>query len=176
MIDIKSEAALARIESLRRDIEHADVAGFMPAASDIVGPRRVVGERSALAVVAPEGAYFASVDERGVLAFGRDGRFALRDGILRAPDGRAVLGFPAGSRAPAPIRIDPHDIALGGIADPRIERDGSLTYGRVSVDPRSGDRHRAPRRHARERRVSGTRHGGARSRPGRSACGLATAR
>lgn len=140
MIDLRNEAWLARIEARRSDVEHADVPGFVPDSNDVAGPTRIVAQRDPLAVVAPEGTYFLTGDAKGALAFGRDGRFSVTDGWLCGPDGRRVLGFPHGAGALAPLRIDPRDAALGGIGEPRIEPDGSFVYGRMAVDPRSGER------------------------------------
>ncbi len=140
MIDIASQSGLERIAARRRDVEHADVAGFTPEASDVAGPTRIAGLRDPLAVVAPEGTYFLSDDGRGAIAFGRDGRFALADGVLRGPEGRPVLGFPNGGGALAPLRADPHDAALGELREPCIAADGTFTYGRSSIDPRTGER------------------------------------
>jgi hypothetical protein len=140
VIDFGSEAGLARIEARRRDVANAGVAGFTPDFSDVAGPTRVVGWRDPLAVVAPEGTYFLTGDAAGAVAYGRDGRFTVRDGWLRTAGGAPVLGFPEGGRALAPLRIDPHDAALGRAGRPRIDPDGAFVYDRPAIDPRTGER------------------------------------
>jgi len=140
VIDFGGQAGLAGIEARRRDVAHADVAGFTPEAGDVTGPTRVVAWRDPLAVVAPEGTYFLTGDGSGAIAYGRDGGFAVKDGWLCAAGGTRVLGFPDGGRALAPLRIDPHDAALGGVGRPRIDPDGAFVYDRLAIDPRSGDR------------------------------------
>jgi hypothetical protein len=140
VIDLNSEAGLARIDSRRRDVDHANVAGFVPESSDVAGPTRVVARRDPLAVVAPEGTYFVTAGAAGTVAYGRDGEFALDAGRLCSHNGAPVLGYGAGSRALAPLRVDPHDGALGGVTRARIEPDGTFAYDRVAIDPRGGER------------------------------------
>jgi hypothetical protein len=54
--------------------------------------------------------------------------------------GTAVLGTTARGGALGALSIDPVDAALGRASGVRIEADGSLTYERWTVDPRSGTR------------------------------------
>jgi hypothetical protein len=92
-----------------------------------------------LSVVAPDGAYFVAENGSGV-TFSRDGSLTFDDGTLRARDGAQILGYGAGSKEPLPLRADPLDIALGRVGNPRIDRDGTLSYQRSSLDPRTGER------------------------------------
>jgi hypothetical protein len=140
VIDLGTEAGLARIDARRRDVLQAGVAGFMPEFRDVAGPTRVVARRDPLAVVAPEGTYFITRDGKGALAYGRDGGFSLVDGWLCAAGGARVLGFAEGGRTLAPLRVDPHDAALAEAQHPRIDPDGTFAYDRITIDPRGGER------------------------------------
>jgi len=140
MIDPASASSLARIASRERDVMHAYQPGFVPESDDVAVPTRVVRDDDPLAVAAPEGAYFASAGPDGGIAFSRDGGFHMAGGRLLTADGRSVLGVVAGSRALVPLRVDAYDAALGRAADVRIDADGTLSYARTSVDPRTGER------------------------------------
>jgi len=140
VIDPATSAALGRIEMRERDVLHAYEPGFVPESSDVERPARAVVSHDPLSVVAPDGAYFASADARDGIAFSRDGAFELRDGMLRTADGRAVLGYAGGNRsALVPLRVDRYDGALGRVAQPRVEADGTFSYMRSALDPRSGE-------------------------------------
>jgi hypothetical protein len=132
--------ALGRIEQQAQDVFGGFEPGFEPA--DARTKRH--GAASApsldpLSVVAPDGSYFVSENGSG-LGFSRDGSFAFDDGTLRARDGAPVLGYGADAKKPSPLRADPLDVALGRVANPRIARDGTLSYERSSLDPRTGER------------------------------------
>ncbi|MGP6158154.1 MAG: hypothetical protein ACLPYS_11735 [Vulcanimicrobiaceae bacterium] len=143
MIDAAVADAFARIDSRQQDLLNAFRPGFEPRAGDAAAraPQRSPS-LDPLSAVAPEGAYFVSAGPDGNARLGRDGSFALAAGELRASDGAPVLGFLVGERrgAPVPLRVDPIDLALGRVADPRIAADGTVSYLRTTVDPRGGER------------------------------------
>jgi len=141
VIDPAVAGALDRIASRANDVRGAYRAGFEPAASDVAAPARVVRNEDPLSVSLPEGAFVASPGPSGELQYGRDGTLRIADGALAGPDGRPVLGFALGSRRSlAALRFDPYDAATGRIANPRIDADGTVSYDRASVDPRTGTR------------------------------------
>jgi hypothetical protein len=141
MISRATADALARVAERAAEMRHAYEAGFEPAepsaASSEVAPARTLDP---LSVVAPGGAYFV-VGGAGGARLTRDGGFALApNGKLHAHDGSAVLGFARDGAPLAPLRIDAVDAALGRARDVRLERDGSLSYVRTALDPRTGTR------------------------------------
>jgi hypothetical protein len=92
-----------------------------------------------LSVVAPDGSYFVTENPGGV-SYSRDGSFTFDDGTLRARDGAPVLGYGNGTKQPMQLQADPLDVALRRVANPRIDRDGTLSYERSSLDPRTSER------------------------------------
>jgi hypothetical protein len=139
MISEGSAAALQRIAQRADDLRHVYQPGFEP--SDARAPRSNSTARTMdpLSTGAPQGFWFAVAGADGV-RYARDGAFALVDGTLRARDGVAVLGFAPGSTSLGALRVDPVDAALGRVADARIDADGTLSYERAALDPRSGRR------------------------------------
>jgi flagellar basal body rod protein FlgG len=131
-------AALDRITERAADVRRAFTPGSIPQHDDVATP----GASSdftldPLSVSAPEGAYFITTDERGRVAYTRDGAFALYDGKLVDERGRAVRGVSAPGGEPGELRVDAVDASLRRISDPRIERDGTFSYRREVIDPRS---------------------------------------
>ena len=139
MIPDASAAALQRIAQRADELRHAYRPGFEPA--DARGPRstHAVASLDPLSVAAPPECWFAFATAAGV-RYGRDGGFSLADGTLRARDGAGVLGLAPGATALGPLRVDAVDAALGRVADARVDADGTLSYLRVALDPRSGAR------------------------------------
>lgn len=141
MIDPAVSAGLGRIAERERDVLHAYDPGFVPERADVARPPQIVPNADPLGVVLPQGAYAISPDPNGRLTYSRDGAFTLRDGELRASDGRPVLGFAVGDRTKlVPLRADPYDAALGRSSNARVEADGTFAYDRTTIDPRTGDR------------------------------------
>ncbi len=133
-------AALDRISERAADVRRAFTPGAL-AQNDDVATTRASSDFTLdpLAVCAEDGLYFVTRDERGEPCYTRDGSFALREGMLVDGAGRAICGLTGEGRL-CDLRIEPVDGALGRASDPHIERDGSLVYQRVAVDPRSGAR------------------------------------
>lgn len=132
-------AALDRVAERAADVSRAFTPGAVPQRDDVA--TAAPSSRftlDPLSVAAPDGAYFIVADSRGRAAYTRDGSFALRDGRLVASDGAPVLGIQAPGAAPAELRVDPIDAALGRIGQPHIEPDGSFVYRRNAIDPRTG--------------------------------------
>ena len=142
MIDPSLSAAFDRVAARRRDVLHAYEPGFEPEFGDVAGRAGVQPDADPLSVVAPEGTYFAAAGPENEPSFSRAGAFRVVGGELRfAGDGRPVLGLALDRRGTlVPLRVDPYDAALGGVADARIAADGTFSYARTSVDPRSGER------------------------------------
>jgi flagellar basal body rod protein FlgG len=132
-------AALDRIGDRAVDVRRAFTPGAVAQNDDVAtaGPASDF-TLDPLAVSASEGVYFVTRDERGEIGYTRNGSFALRDGRLVDSDGRAVCSATAPGNDLVDIRVDPVDDALGRVNEPRIERDGSFVYQRITVDPRSG--------------------------------------
>lgn len=85
-------------------------------------------------------AYFVMRDETGRLLFTRCDSLFLRDGTLTDGSGREILGYRTPGAALSPLRADAVDLALGVTADAQIGPDGTVSYSRQTIDPRSGDR------------------------------------
>jgi len=139
VIDAAVASALERIDSRDADVRNAYRAGAFPLHDDVAHPAGPVPASDPLSVALPEGSYVLTQNENGSAAYSRDGTFELVGGGLRSADGRPVLGFALGNRtALAALRVDPYDLALGRVADAKIDADGTLAYMRRSVDPRTG--------------------------------------
>jgi flagellar basal body rod protein FlgG len=132
-------AALDRIAERASDVRRAFEPGAIPAFDDVAAQSASAVELDPLSVAIPSDAYAVVRGEKGN-AYTRDGSFALRDGRLLDAAGRPVLGTLPGGGALAELSIDPVDAALGRAHDARVEADGSVTYERSSIDPRSGAR------------------------------------
>jgi hypothetical protein len=142
MISAATSDALERIATRASDVLAAYASGFEPQRADAATNAPSL-ERSLdpLSVVAPERTYFLA-ERDGATRYTRDGAFTFEDGTLRAHDGAAVLGVSAGERAaPHPLSIDPIERALGRVAGERVDSDGTVSYARTTIDPRSGERH-----------------------------------
>lgn len=158
LISQATARALDEIATRERDVMHAYTPAAVPARPDVAKPANALLTLDPLSVSAPSDAYFVSSDERGRTCFSRDGGFAFRDGELVDGVGRPVLGYRNGTGALSPLRADPVDAALGLTDDVRVDRDGSVTYARTAIDPRTGARE--------ERRISLGRIALARFAPG----------
>jgi flagellar basal body rod protein FlgG len=139
MISDASAAALQRIAQRADDLRHAYEPGFEPADARAPRSNHAVAALDPLSVAAPRGYWFAFTGPDGI-RFGRDGGFTLVDGALRSRDGAEVLGFAASSGQLGTLHVDPIDAALGRASDPRLEADGTFTYARAGLDPRTGAR------------------------------------
>ena len=132
-------AALERISARAADVRMAFTPGAFPMHDDVARARPgSVPVNDPLSVVAPDGEYFVTTDERGRTLYTRDGGFNVDSGVLRGESGAAVLGFTAPGSGIAALTLDPVDVALGRARATTIERDGRVVYARRVIDPRTG--------------------------------------
>ncbi|MBV9028551.1 MAG: hypothetical protein JO311_08040 [Candidatus Eremiobacteraeota bacterium] len=132
-------AALDRIAERAADARRAFTPGALPLHDDVATASPASDfTLDPLVVSAPAGAYFITRDDRNEVRYTRDGAFTLSDGRLLDQRGNGVCGFQRGSDAPAPLHADPIDAALERVSDARIEPDGSLSYSRLTIEPRTG--------------------------------------
>ncbi len=144
MIAPATADALNRIALRAQDVMRAYTAGGFPANNDV----RTAGRAPELAtdplsIVAPANAYFVMQGPNGIRTFTRDGGFSLEGGALRGANGAAVLGYASGDARgalPLPIVLPASDVALGRCTNVRIESDGTVSYTRSTIDPRTTER------------------------------------
>jgi flagellar basal body rod protein FlgG len=131
--------ALDRITERAADVRRAYTPGAVPHYDDVATAAPASDfTLDPLAVVAPDGTYFVTVDQDGKRCYTRNGAFTLRNGALFDEAGHPIFGVRGSDGALAPIAVDPVDDALGRVRDAAVERDGSFVYRRATVDPRSG--------------------------------------
>jgi len=139
MIDPNVSAALERIAARERDVLHVYEPGFEPESAQAASAPRALASSNPLSVAAPEDTFFVVPGAGGTVRLTRDGAFSIVGGTLRERSGAAVLGFaPGETRRIAPLCVDPYDAALGRIAHPRVDADGTFAYERTGIDPRTG--------------------------------------
>lgn len=137
--------AFDEIATRERDVLQAYAPGATPERGDVARTAGALPSIDPLSVGAPDGAFFITSDDRGRMLFTRDGSFSMKNGTLVDSQGKPILGYARDGATLAPISADPVDAALGFTQDARIESDGSVTYDRNTIDPRTGKRevHRA---------------------------------
>ncbi len=102
------------------------------------GTRAPVPAIDPLSVSAPPGAYFITGGASGRTLYTRDGSFSFSAGRLLDGSGQPVLGYTTSGGALEPLTADPVDVALGFTGSMRIGTDGSVSYDRTTIDPRTG--------------------------------------
>jgi len=136
--------ALNRIQARAQDVMRAHTAGGFGVSNDVnTGARSPEYASDPLSVAAPPNAYFVTQSPSGVRTFTRDGGFSLDRGTLRGADGAAILGYAGGDARgvlPAPLMLPANDVALGRCANVRVESDGTVSYTRSTIDPRTTER------------------------------------
>jgi flagellar basal body rod protein FlgG len=132
--------ALDTISARERDLLQAFTPGAFPEKNDVAAAPASQDVGDPLSAAPPDNAYFVVRDEQGRALYTRDGAFGVRDGALVDSQGRWVLGYRDGTSALEPLRADPIDVAYGFAGAARIESDGSVTYERTTIDPRTGRR------------------------------------
>jgi flagellar hook protein FlgE len=132
--------ALDEIAARERDVLHAYAPGAMPEHSDVARPASSQTALDPLSVALPADTYFLTSDDGGRSLFTRDGSFSMHGGTLVDAQGRAILGYASSGTTLAPLTADPVDAALGFTKSARIQPDGSITYERSTIDPRTGRR------------------------------------
>ena len=132
-------AALDRITERADDVRRAFTPGSVPRYDDVAITRAASDfTLDPLVVSAADDLSTVTRNQRGEVGYTRDGSFTLRDGRLLDGEGEPIRGFAPGGNELSDLQVDAVDEALGRASDPRIERDGSFAYGRVTIDPRSG--------------------------------------
>lgn len=134
-------AALDRISDRAADVRRAFTPGSVPKNDDValVSPRATF-TLDPLSVAAPDGSYFIVRTTDGNAAYTRDGAFHVAAGSLLDAQDRPVLGVRAAGATLAGLRFDDVDDALNRTRDARIDADGTFSYARTTIDPRSGRR------------------------------------
>ena len=140
LISTGAARVLDEIAARERDVTNAFAAGAVPESSDTGREPAAMPSLDPLSAVPPERTYFAVRTPDGRTLYTRDGTFRLNGAALVDERGNAVLGCERPGAAPAPVRIDPVDAALGIAERPRIGTDGQLAYERAVTDPRTGNR------------------------------------
>lgn len=144
MIAPAAAEALNRVALRAQDAMRAYTAGGFPAGNDVRSAARAPElATDPLSVAAPANTYFVTQRPSGGRTFTRDGGFSLENGALRGSDGGAVLGYPGGDARgalPVPITLSASDVALGRCTNVRIESDGTVSYSRSTIDPRTAER------------------------------------
>jgi flagellar basal body rod protein FlgG len=140
MLGTPALEALQRIADRANDVLAAYTPGAFPAHNDVAATRGPQPSTDPLSVAAPPEAWFVTADAAGARTFTRAGSFHIGDdGTLRTTDGAAVLGAGAGG-ALGPLRVPDPDRLLGRAEAAAIASDGSVSYRRASIDPRTRER------------------------------------
>ncbi|MGD0472740.1 MAG: hypothetical protein ABSB70_05935 [Candidatus Velthaea sp.] len=143
MIAAATAEALSRIAARAQDVARAYTAGGFATNNDVNAVRSPEHASDPLSVAAPPNAYFVTEDAGGARSFTRDGGLTVERGALRAADGAAILGYPGGDARgslPVPLTLPANDVALGRCTNVRVESDGTLSYTRSTIDPRTTER------------------------------------
>ncbi len=144
MIPAATADALSRIQARAQDVLRAYTPGGFAIENDVnLNARAPENCRDPLSVAAPANAYFVVQSANGSRAYTRDGGFVLDRGALRGSDGAALLGYPSGDARgvlAVPLALPASDFALGRCTNVRIESDGTVSYTRTAIDPRTSER------------------------------------
>lgn len=140
LISNATTRALDDIAIRERDVLQAYTPGAVPERGDVAQPSSAQPVLDPLSVAAPDDSYFITSDDRGRTLFTRDGSFALRNGIIVDTQGRPMLGYRTQGSALGPLQADPVDVALGYVKTAHVESDGTVTYERSTIEPRTGRR------------------------------------
>lgn len=138
LISNATTRALDDIAVRERDVLQAYTPGAAPIRGDVAKPVTPQAALDPLSVAPPVDSYFVTSDDRGRMLFTQDGSFKLDDGALVDAQGRPMLGYARDGAPLAPLRADPVDAALGYAKTARVEPDGTVTYERSTIDPRTG--------------------------------------
>lgn len=140
LISNATTRALNEIAARERDVLQAYAPGAMPERGDVAKPGASTPSPDPLSVAPPADTWFVTSGDRIGTLFTRDGSFSMKDGALVDQQGHPVLGYSLPGAALAPLKADAVDAALGFARSARVEPDGSVTYERSTVDPRTGRR------------------------------------
>lgn len=140
LISNATTRALDDIAARERDVLQACVPGAAPERGDVAKPPSAQRVLDPLSVAPAPDAYFITSDDHGRLLFTRDGSFSLQNGTLVDAQGRPMLGYQSPGAPLGPLEADSVDAALGYAKTAHIEPDGTVTYQRNTIDPRTGRR------------------------------------
>lgn len=134
-------AALDRIGERAADVRRAFTPGSVPKNDDVaLATPQAAFTLDPLSVAAPNGAYFVVRTVDGNAAYTRDGAFHVVSGTLLDDENRPVLGMRAAGEPLTELHFDDVDDALNRTRDARVDADGTVSYARTMIDPRSGRR------------------------------------
>jgi len=134
-------AALDRIAERAVDVRRAFTPGAVPKNDDVATARPPAQfSIDPLSVAIPDEAHFVVRSTDGDTAYTRDGVFHVASGALLDEENRPVLGFSAAGAPLSELRVDDVDRVLNRAHDVRIGSDGTLSYARTAIDPRTGRR------------------------------------
>lgn len=140
LISDSTARAFENVAARQRDLMQAFTPGAIPWQGDVAAPHSSDFTLDPLSVSLPADAYLVSRDDAGRLLFTRDGSLSIRDGTLVDQNERAVLGRQNAGGALVELRIGRVDAALGFSQGAQIQPDGTVTYERMTIDPRTGAR------------------------------------
>ncbi|HEY1977424.1 MAG TPA: hypothetical protein VGG89_12795 [Candidatus Baltobacteraceae bacterium] len=134
-------AALDRIAERAADVRRAFTPGAVPGNDDVASTNAPAQfTLDPLSVAVPDGTYFVVRTSDGGTAYTRDGAFQVASGALVDAQDRPILGSSIAGASLSELRVDDVDDALNRTRDVRIDSDGTLSYARTAIDPRSGRR------------------------------------
>lgn len=134
-------AALDRITDRAADVRRAFTPGSFPKNDDVASTASLPAfTLDPLSVAAAKDAYFLVRTSAGEMAYTSDGAFHMNSGVLVDAQDRPVLGTRAVGTPLTELRVDDVDEALNRVREARIDADGTLSYVRTVIDPRSGRR------------------------------------
>ena len=141
IVNSSTSDALEYISERAKDVYRAYTPGASSNRGDVMNhgapPRPSLDPLSA---APPEETYFLTTDDRGRRSYTQNGSFHVLNGMICGANGRPILGYVTPGSAPADLRIDAVDSALGRVNAVHVEVDGSVAYTRPSFDPRTGKR------------------------------------
>lgn len=140
-VDAAVGAAFARLNARQADAARAFVPGATAVAPGDARDATTSFTLDPLSVALPDRAYAIVRGSGGDALYTSDGSFRLRGGTLVDAGGEAVQGVRADGSL-APIRVDAVDAATGQTASLHVEADGTVSYERATIDPRTGERAR----------------------------------
>ena len=141
IVNSSTSDALEYISERAKDVYQSYTPGARSNYGDVMNKRAAArAVLDPLSATPPDEAYFLTTDDRGRRCYTQNGNLRVVNGTICGVDGRPMLGVTTPNGAPAELRVDTIDSALGRIDALHIEADGSVTYRRTSIDPKTGRR------------------------------------
>jgi len=146
MIDAGIAALQDEITARGNELYGWRVPGFEPIHDDIRTPPSSVPApvpsnvtRGAMCVVAaPQGSRFVTLDAQGQYRYTRNGALTIVDGTVMTLEHRPLLGYMPGATTIGRLRLPMLDRIITPRQQLHVARDGSVSYDREVLDPRSG--------------------------------------